>query len=396
MNELDLLRQWHPEAQEANATVGETARARGVLDDAIASEDVAVVTTVSSGPRRFAGRALVAGVLTVAVALGLFVVANRAVDDRISRIKRVTLPAGTLDTSHLQTPMTILVVGSDSRAFVESSEQAQAFGSPPDQVGKRSDIMMLVRVTAHETIVRSIPRDLVVPDGHGGSTQMNAFFDRGAAPLIDAIAANLGVTVDHYVQIDFPAFIKVVDAVNGVPVFVPDQVRDSYSGLTLDATGCQTLNGDESLALVRSRHLEQWDGNRWIDASGAADLDRIARQHRFLGALAARARSVVGDDPARAIEVSDRVIKSLTVDSRMSKQLILDFVARFVRYGTDGLSFATVPVMPSPTDRNRLVLSAPGTDIFAPTPVVTPPSGMTVRPGVSHGQPPVAALGTAC
>ncbi len=396
MNEIDLLRHWHPEAQEAAATAGETARARARLAEATASDDVAVVTTVPTASRRFAGRALVAGVLTVAVALGLFVVANRAVDDRISRIKRVTLPAGTLDTSHLQTPMTILVVGSDSRAFVENAKQAQSFGSPPDQVGKRADIMMLVRVTEHETIVRSIPRDLLVPDGHGGSTQMNAFFDRGATPLIDAITANLGVTVDHYVQVDFPAFIKVVDAVDGVPVFVPDQVRDSYSGLTLDATGCQTLNGAESLALVRSRHLEQWDGNRWIDRSGRSDLDRIERQERFLAALAARARTVVGGYPARAVELSDRVVRSLTVDSRMSKQLILDFVARFVRDGTDGLSFATVPVMPSPTDPNRLVLSAPGTDIFAPTPAIAPPAGMTVAPGVSPGQPPVAALGTAC
>ncbi len=396
MNEIDLLRQWHPETQDASATVEATARARARLADATASEDLAVVTTVPTASRRFAGRALVAGVLTVAVALGLFVVANRAVDDRISRIKRVTLPAGTLDTSHLQTPMTVLVVGSDSRAFVENAEQAQAFGPRGDVVGQRADVMMLIRVTEHETIVRSIPRDLVVPDGHGGTTQMNAFFDRGAAPLIDAIAANLGVTVDHYVQIDFPAFIKVVDAVDGVPVFVPDRVRDAYSGLTLDATGCRTLDGNQSLGLVRSRHLEQWDGARWNDASGRSDLDRIERQQRFLSALAGRARNVVGDDPTRAIEVSDRMISSLTVDSRMSKQVILDFVARFVRDGTDGLSFATVAVMPSPTDPNRLVLSSPGTDIFASTPALAPPAGMTVPPGVSHGQPPLAALGAAC
>ena len=396
MNEIDLLRHWHPETEDANRTVEETARARARLAEATASEDVAVVTTVPTASRRFAGRALVAGVLTVAVALGLFVVANRAVDDRISHIKRVTLPAGTLDTSHLQTPMTILVVGSDSRAFVESSEQAQAFGPRGDVVGQRADIMMLVRVTEHETIVRSIPRDLVVPDGNGGVAQLNSFFDRGAAPLIDAIAANFGTTVDHYVQVDFPSFIKVVDAVDGVPVLVPNRVRDLYSGLALEATGCRTLNGSESLALVRSRHLEQWDGEKWIDASGAADLDRIARQQRFLGALATQARTAVGDSPTRAVELSDRVVKSLTVDSRMSKQLILDLVARFVRDGADGLSFATVPVMPSSTDPNRLALSAPGTDIFAPTPAIIPPAGMTVAPGVSHGQPPLAALGTAC
>ena len=389
MNEIDLLRHWHPET-EAVAPIGEAERARALLADAIAADDVAVVTTVSSAPRRFAGRALVAGVLTVAVALGLFIVANRAVDDRVSRIKRVTLPAGTLDSSDVHTPMTILVVGSDSRAFVSTPEQAQAFGSPQAVDGKRADTMMLVRVTEHATIVRSIPRDLLVPDGNGGMTQMNAFFDRGPAPLIDAISANFGVKVDHYVQVDFASFIKVVDAVGGVPVLVPNRVRDSFSGLALDGTGCTTLDGDQALALVRSRHLEQWDGARWTDMSGRADLDRIGRQHRFLAALAAHARKVVGDDPARAIDVSDRVVNSLVVDSQMSKQLILDLVGRFVRDGTDGLSFATVPVMPSPTDPNRLALSAPGTDIFAPPPEPAP-EGTSVQ--VTHDPP---ALGTAC
>lgn len=392
MNEIDLLRHWHPESETA-PVAGATERARAVLADAITSEDLAVVTTVRSAPRRFAGRALVAGVLTVAVALGLFIAANRAVDDRVSRIKRVTLPAGTLHASDLHTPMTILVVGSDSRAFVSTPEEARAFGSPQEATGKRADTMMLVRVTEHQTIVRSIPRDLVVPDGNGGMTQMNAFFDRGAAPLIDAITANFGVTVDHYVQVDFRSFIKVVDAIGGVAMSVPAPVRDAYSGLDLRTPGCKTFDGNQALALVRSRHLEQWDGARWTDASGRSDLDRIDRQHRFLSALAAHARTVVGDDPRRAIDVSDRVVSSLMVDSKMSKQLILDLVARFVRDGTDGLSFATVPVIPSPTNPNRLALSAPGTDIFAPPPAVPPTSGMTVRPRVSHGQAP---LGTGC
>ncbi len=392
MNELDLLRHWHPEP-DVVANPDEPERARVLLTDAIASEDLAVVTTVRSAPRCFAGRALVAGVLTVAVGLGLFVVANRAVDDRISRIKRVTLPAGSLDSSPLQMPMTILVVGSDSRAFVSTPEQAQAFGSPQAVDGKRADTMMLVRVTKHETIVRSIPRDLVVSDGKGAMIQLNALLDRGPAPLIDAITANLGVTIDHYVQVDFPSFIKVVDAVGGVPVEVPSRVRDAFSGLALEATGCTTLDGDQALAMVRSRHLEAWDGSRWTDASGRSDLDRIDRQQRFLSALAAHARKVVGDDPTKAVELSDRVVSSLTVDSRMSKQLILSLVARFVRDGTDGLSFATVPVMASPTNPNRLALSAPGTDIFAPSPAAPAPSSSTVRSGSSNALVP---LGTAC
>ena len=383
MNDLDLLRAWRPTDEAASAD--HQGAARAALDAAMADGELALVTAPSV-PRRFVGRALIAGMVTLALAVGGFVVATREVNNRIDHVKRVTLPAGTLDQSNLTYPMTILVVGSDSRAFVQDAAEENAFGSASNQGGQRSDVMILVRLTKSSTTAVSVPRDVMVSDGGGGTRQLNSYFDQGPQMLIEAIKANLQVPIDHYVQVNFKAFMKVVDAVGGVRMNVPQQVRDPYSGLDLAGTGCTEFNGNQALALVRSRHLEIFDGARWVDASGRSDLDRISRQQRFTRALLARTHAAMAEDLGRAVDIADAITSSLLVDSRMGRDTILELVRRFRGEGPSAWSFRTAPVAPDPADRNRLVLSGPtGEVLFAP-----PAESYPVR------GPQVPQLGDAC
>lgn len=362
MNDLDLLRAWRP--ADAETSTNHRAEARAMLDAAMSDGELAVVTSPST-PRRFVGRALIAGVVTLALAVGGFVFATREVNDRIDHVKRVNLPAGALDQSHLEYPMTILVVGSDSRAFVSSDAEAQAFGTAKGQGGQRADVMILVRLLKDRTDAVWLPRDLTVSDGAGGSRQLNSFFDQGPQAMIEAIKNNLNVPIDHYVQVDFKAFMKVVDAVGGLRMSVPQRVRDQYSGLDLASTGCTDFDGNGALALVRSRHLEIFDGVRWVDGSGQADLDRIARQQRFIRALLTQTHAAMAEDPARAVGFADAVTRSLTVDSGMSRDTILDLVRRFRADDPSSWGLTTIPVVPNPRDRNRLSLATPGADVFA-------------------------------
>ena len=392
MNDLDLLRAWHP--ADPHPLPDDRANARAALMAAMGEGDVAVLTVPSPSPsRRFVGRALIAGVVTVALAVGGFVIATREVNGRIDHVKRVTLPAGTLDRSNLRYPMTMLVVGSDSRAFVSDPAEEQAFGSAKDAGGQRSDVMMLVRLLKDRTDVVSLPRDLMVPDGVGGTRQLNSFFDDGPAALIAAITTNFDVPIDHYVQVDFRAFIKVVDAVGGVRMNAPERVRDTYSGLDLAGAGCTTFDGDHALALVRSRHLEIFDGTRWVDGSGHADLDRIARQQRFVLALLAQTHAAVAADPTRAIRMADAVTRSLVVDSEMSRDTILDLVRRFRADGPSSWNFATIPVVPDPVNRNRLVPGAKDPTLAFFGWAMSGPSGSDL-PGAKSGTP--LPLGAAC
>jgi len=126
MNELDVLEAWHPGA--AADTDHETA-ARAALDTAMARR----APTVG---RRLAGRALIAAAVTTALVGGGVLVAKRVVDDRLDRVKRVHV--GGLDFPAPGAPMNVLVVGSDSRAFVDDQQQADAFGTPAIESGQRA------------------------------------------------------------------------------------------------------------------------------------------------------------------------------------------------------------------------------------------------------------------
>ena len=67
-------------------------------------------------------------------------------------------------------PIDILLVGSDSRAFVDNSGEASSFGSASTQTGQRSDVIIVVRLVpaTRQIEMLSIPRDTYVPiPGHG-------------------------------------------------------------------------------------------------------------------------------------------------------------------------------------------------------------------------------------
>ena len=67
------------------------------------------------------------------------------------------------------------------------------------------------------------------------------------------IEFNTGLHIDHYVEIGFAGFANIVDAVGGVEMDLPQGFKDKYSGADFKA-GQQTLNGEQALAFVRTRH----------------------------------------------------------------------------------------------------------------------------------------------
>ena len=85
------------------------------------------------------------------------------VNSVLGSIKRVPVPSITPETSGA--PINILLVGSDSWAFVDSSGQASSFGSATAQTGQRSDVIIVVRLVpkTRQIVMLSIPRDTYVP-----------------------------------------------------------------------------------------------------------------------------------------------------------------------------------------------------------------------------------------
>jgi len=203
----------------------------------------------------------------------------------LGSIKRVQV--STLTPPASGAPINILLVGSDSRAFVDGSGQASAFGSATTQSGQRSDVIIVVRLvpTTRQIEMLSIPRDTYVPiPGTGGSNRVNAAFNSGPSLLVTTIETDFGIPINHVMLANFPGFEGMVNALGGISLDYRYPVRDPYSGLDVTTLGCQAVNGTEALALVRSRHLYYFKGGTW-NYDGMSDWSRIQRQQAFFHAV---------------------------------------------------------------------------------------------------------------
>ena len=73
----------------------------------------------------------------------------------------------------------------------------------------------------------------------------------GAGALAETIQYNFGITVDHYLVLNFKAFVEFVDALGGIEVDLPQYVDDRPDSYF--PAGKQTLSGEEALDLARVR-----------------------------------------------------------------------------------------------------------------------------------------------
>lgn len=200
---------------------------------------------------------------------------------------------------------TWLLVGTDSRDDLSEAERDRLGTGYAE--GARTDTIMLAHVTGDGTpMLISIPRDLYVDIPGLGKDRVNAAFnDGGARLLVQAVEGLLGFRVDHYAEISFGGFDRLVDGIGGVEVCLDAPMSNPEANIELPA-GCQRLDGAQSLGLVRNRY----------GLPGGSDLERIANQRMFMSALVSQAMSPgVLLNPFRLFPFLNGATASLTVDS---------------------------------------------------------------------------------
>ena len=220
-------------------------------------------------------------------------------------------------------PVNILVVGNDSRAFAKDARDKKEFGAKDVGASLRSDTMMVMRLDPKNdrVTILSIARDLYVDLEGGGRGRINEAFAQKGDPtkpdpgrLIRTIKTNFGITINHYVEIDFAGFRQAVDAIGGVSVYFPFPARDAFSNLDIREAGCVKLNGAQALAYVRARNYEFKGPKGWqIDGSG--DIGRIQRQQDFIKRLVRKAVADGLTNPVKAAKLIEAGIDNVKVDS---------------------------------------------------------------------------------
>lgn len=233
---------------------------------------------------------------------------------------------------------TILLVGSDTRSGLQGDE-AQFGGSSVE--GQRADtiVLMVMPPGRQKATMLSIPRDLRVDVPGRGVGKINGAFNGGPQTMVAAVEKATGLTVNHYVEVNFDGFRELSTAVGGVEVCVDTPVRDKFSGLDL-AAGCHLLQGDPALAWVRARHLEKFENGRWQpDPTG--DFGRMQRQQEFLQKLMGKMGSP-GSLP-RLPSISSAGQKAFTIDRGFSYWHALRLATRFAPTPSSKIQFMTLP-----------------------------------------------------
>ncbi|WP_235831384.1 LCP family protein [Gordonia zhaorongruii] len=197
---------------------------------------------------------------------------------------------------------TWLVVGTDSRADLSQEDKDKL--ATGDSDGSRTDTIMLAHIpTSGKPMLISIPRDMYVPIPGQGSHKINSAFNSGGAKLlVQTVEQFSGVHIDHYAEIGFGGFDRLVDSVGGVTMCLDHGIRDPKAGLRLKA-GCQELDGAQALGLVRTRAFPN------------ADLERVVNQRKFFSALMSKATSPSTLlNPFRVFPFINGATDSFTVD----------------------------------------------------------------------------------
>lgn len=295
---------------------------------------------------RWPRRLLIAVVVLALVVAGLGAATYLYATYRFHQIKKIHAPHLVAQAPPGK-PINILLVGSDSRAFVKSASQAKAFGAATTVSGQRSDVIIVARLVpaTKQVWMMSIPRDLYLHiPGNGpqaGTNRINAAFNTGPDLLIQTIETDLHVPVNHYVAVNFTGFQGMVDALGGITMDFPDPVKDAYSGLDVTQTGCQAVDGATALELVRSRHLYYETTGTW-HYDGLSDFSRIQRQDAFFRAVLTKLGRV-SLNPITVNSFIGAAVSNLTIDTTLSESDLISLAEQFHGVSQGNLHTETLP-----------------------------------------------------
>lgn len=297
----------------------------------------------SDRPRRKLVRRIAAGLsLLLLVLVGTAYGAFRYYDSKVTRIALPSLHKGTTVT----TGSYFLLAGSDTRQLPDGA-QFQATGASA-VTGQRADTVILVHIPtgSAKVTLMSFPRDSYVQipaftDKAGVTTAAHyaklneAFAIGGADLLVKTIEGLSGLPVDHYLQINFDGFRKIVDAVGGVTLCVGTTRSDKDSGDYLTAGTHPNVSGAEALAFVRDRK-----------GLASGDLDRIADQQYFVSQVLKKVLAAgTLANPVRLTSLLNATTESLTADKRFGLSQLRTLASRLSNLDSSHVTFVTLPVL---------------------------------------------------
>ncbi|MGK5530169.1 LCP family protein [Streptomyces sp. URMC 129] len=262
-----------------------------------------------------------------------------------------------------QTPLNILLLGSDSR----DGEENQELGGARDLAGGpvRADVQMLLHASADRSNITliSIPRDTQVtipectdPDTgevypEDESESINMALSHGGPGCVVATWWELtGIPIDHFMMLDFAGVVDMADAVGGVPVCVQQNIHDPKSGLRLEG-GTTVVEGEQALQWLRTRQA----------FGDGSDVGRTRAQQMYLSNMVEELQSSASlSDPGELMDLAEAATDALTVDHGLgSVQKLYDLGTDLRSVPNDRVNMVTLPWIPDPANPDVTIVPDP-------------------------------------
>ena len=289
-------------------------------------------------------------VVTVLAGSGLLYANWKLGNRKVVSIDPVALGDGNLDLPEGdRTAKNFLITGSDNNACISKDSPFYGGFSNRSGYGERSDSLMVVRVNPidNQAAILSFPRDMWVKQaGSNRSNRINANFEKkNPNRLIRNIKENFGISIDHYINIDFCAFAAIVDAVGGVRVPFTYKAQDKMTGFkVLRARVCYTFQGDHALAYMRSRHYKWFNPKtmKWT-SDGTSDWGRISRQQDFMKRVIRKSLEKAKTNPRVASGILNAALKNIITDDNLSPLTVLQLGQAMKNFKTETMGSYTMP-----------------------------------------------------
>lgn len=187
-----------------------------------------------------------------------------------------------LQLPKLTRPVNILVLGTKvlSSDLGKSPQQTGGYYARVNSFKGLTDTMLLMRFNPQtdELSILSIPRDTPVYLPDYGRIKINTANQRGGTALSAKAVRKLleDVQIDRYVRVNIQGAEKLIDALGGVKLYVPQDMkyRDQSQHLNINLEkGWQRLDGEEAVNFMLFRH----------DQYG--DIGRVQRQQMLIRAM---------------------------------------------------------------------------------------------------------------
>ncbi len=195
----------------------------------------------------------------------------------------------------------------------------------------------------------SIPRDTYVGSNQNKATpsdKINSLYSISIDKILDAVNNLTGLDIQYYAVVKTEAFIKLVDAIDGITFNVPIDMKydDPTQNLHIDLkAGEQILDGDKAEQLLRYRHGNFDPITRsyptYPEEYGDNDTGRMRTQREFI--MAVMQQTLKPENIFKIGEILD--IASKNLETNLDFNYLKDYIPYAVEFSTENMTTDTLP-----------------------------------------------------